>query len=141
MNDFISGESACLCGRVKIKANRINPKIIVCHCDMCRKWSGGSAISLRCGTEVAIEGSDNVHIFDSSAWAERGFCSNCGTHLFYRIKATGEYNMPAGFFPELQGLEMEVQYFSDQRPEYLCYANKTEELTAAQVFAKFAPKE
>ena len=22
----------------------------------------------------------------SSAWAERGFCKNCGSHLFYRLK-------------------------------------------------------
>jgi hypothetical protein len=81
-----------------------------------------------------------VHVFDSSKWAERGFCSNCGTHLFYRIKGTGEYSIPAGFFPELQGLEIEVQYFSDKRPDYYCFANKTKELTEAEVFAIYAPK-
>lgn len=140
MKDFVSGESTCLCGSVKIIAKSINPKLTVCHCDMCRKWGGGPALALQCGTEVDIEGSNKLHIFDSSAWAERGFCSNCGTHLFYRIKGSGEYNIPAGFFPGLKELEIEVQYFSDQRPDYYCFSNKTEELTAAEVFAKFAPK-
>ena len=139
MNNFVSGESSCLCGSVKIKANSINPKITVCHCDMCRKWGGGPALALQCGTEIEIEGSGKLNIFDSSDWAERGFCANCGTHLFYRIKGSGEYSIPVGFFPELTGLEIEMQYFSDQRSDYYCFANKTKELTAAEVFAKYAP--
>ncbi len=89
MQGFVSGESTCLCGSVKIKIKNIRPKVLVCHCDMCRKWSGGPALALQCGTEVGMEGMENVHIFDSSAWAERGFCANCGTHLFYRIKDSG----------------------------------------------------
>lgn len=137
---YVSGESSCLCGSVKIKANRINSALSVCHCDMCRKW-GGPAMALQCGTDVKITGSDKVHTYDSSEWAERGFCINCGTHLFYRFKGTGEYNIPAGFFPEIKGVKMAVQYFIDQRPDYYCFANKTEELTAAEVFAKFAPAE
>ena len=141
MKDFVSGESSCLCGSVRIKATRINPKITVCHCDMCRKWGGGPALALQCGTEIEIEGRGKLNVFASSDWAERGFCANCGTHLFYRIKGSGEYSIPAGFFPELKGLEIEVQYFSDQRPGYYCFANKTKELTAAEVFAKYAPAE
>ena len=141
MTDTISGESSCLCGSVKIRVSTISPKITVCHCDMCRKWGGGPAMALQCGTEVEIEGSDKIHVYDSSEWAERGFCADCGTHLFYRIKGTGEYSIPAGFFSKLKGLKMDVQYFSDQRPEYYCFANKTKELTAAEVFAKYAAAE
>jgi len=141
MNDLVSAESSCLCGSVTIKANSIKPLITACHCDMCRKWGGGPALALPCGTDVEIDGHDKVHIYDSSAWAERGFCANCGTHLFYRIKGTGEYSIPAGFFQELKGLEIEVQYFSDQRPDYYCFANKTKELTRDEVFALYAPPE
>ncbi len=138
MKNSISGESSCLCGAVKIKANSINPKLTVCHCDMCRKWSGGPALALDCGTDVEIAGSEHLKIYDSSDWAERGFCVKCGTHLFYRIKESGEYSIPAGFFPQLKGLKMDMQYFSDQRPNYYCFANKTKEMTAAEVFAKYA---
>ncbi|MFC1747222.1 GFA family protein [Pseudomonadota bacterium] len=142
MNDFIAGStSSCLCGCVTIKVNKINPRITVCHCDMCRKWGGGPAFALHCGTEVDISGADKVHVYDSSEWAERGFCVSCGTHLFYRIKGTGDYSVPAGFFPDLKALEIEVQYFSDSRPDYYCFANKTKELTGAEVFALYAPAE
>ena len=141
MKDFVSGESSCLCGRVKIKANRIIPKITVCHCNMCRKWGGGPALALQCGTELEIEGREQIHVFDSSEWAERGFCANCGTHLFYRIKDTGEYSIPAGFFPELKGLEIEAQYFIDKKPDYYCFTNKSKEFTEAETFAMYAPEE
>ena len=140
MKDFVSGESSCLCGNVKIRANSISPKITVCHCDMCRKWGGGPALALQCGTELEIEGCEQIHLFDSSEWAERAFCKNCGTHLFYRIKDTGEYSIPAGFFTELKELEIDVQYFSDKKPGYYCFANKTKELTGAEVFAMYAPE-
>ena len=142
MKEFVSeASSSCLCGSVNIKAINIDPRITACHCDMCRKWGGGPALALHCGTEVEIDGIDKVHIYDSSEWAERAFCANCGTHLFYRIKVTGEYSIPAGFFQELMCLEIEVQYFCDRRPYYYCFANKTKELTAAEVFAKYAPAE
>ncbi len=140
MSDLQQGNAKCLCGAVKIKALSVNPKITACHCGMCRKWSGGPALALQCGTNVEIEGIKNVKVFDSSEWAERGFCGNCGTHLFYRIKGTGEYSIPAGFFPELKDLEIEVQYFIDKKPSYYCFANKTKELTEKEVFALYAPE-
>ena len=50
-------------------------------------------------------------MYESSSWASRGFCSDCGTHLFFKLKKTGEYNMPVGLFSHLEGLEMSMQYF------------------------------
>lgn len=141
MTNLLSSESKCLCGSVKIKASSISPKITVCHCGMCRKWGGGPALALHCGAGIEINGGDKVKVYDSSDWAERGFCVNCGAHLFYRIKGTNEYSIPAGFFPELEGVEIDVQYFSDKRPSYYCFSNKTKELTEEEVFELYAPKE
>ncbi|NIT13149.1 MAG: GFA family protein, partial [Candidatus Dadabacteria bacterium] len=52
---------------------------------MCRKWCGGPLMAVNCGTDVTFEGEDNITVYDSSSWAERGFCSGCGSHLFYRL--------------------------------------------------------
>ena len=134
----ISGQSACLCGSVKITATKINPNFSACHCDTCRKWGGAPYFSLRCGVDVKIEGAENITRYESSAWAFRGFCSSCGTHLFYQIKETGEYNMPVGLFLNLEGLKMEMQYYSDQRPDYYCFSNETREMTKAEVERYFS---
>lgn len=87
-----------------------------------------------------MTGEENVTTYDSSTWARRGFCAKCGTHLFYQVKETGDYNMPVGLFPALEGLEMDMQYFSDQRPGYYCFSNKTKEMTRAEIMAFFASK-
>jgi hypothetical protein len=126
-----------LCGAVKITAEEINPKFTVCHCQSCRTWGGAPFFAVQCGTKVHIEGSDNVKMYQSSAWASRGFCVECGTHLFYKLKASSEYNMPVGLFPNLKGLEMDMQYFSDMRPSYYCFANETKEMTTAEIMAYF----
>lgn len=130
----------CLCGGVKITVAKINPKFTVCHCDSCRSWGGAPFFAVQCGADVKIDGSDKVKTYDSSSWACRGFCIDCGTHLFYKFKESGEYNMPVGLFPNLTGLEMDMQYFSDQRPEYYCFSNQTKEMTRDEIMTYFASK-
>lgn len=115
---MLSAKASCLCGAVKITANEINPKFTVCHCDTCREWGGAPFFAVQCSTSVKIEGSDKVKLYDSSSWASRGFCNECGTHLFFKLKQSGEYNIAVGIFKNLASLEMDMQYFSDQRPGY-----------------------
>jgi len=140
MKNLLSSESQCLCGKVRIKSSSINSKIIVCHCGMCRKW-GGPALAVECGSDLELEGNEYVSVYDSSDWAERAFCSSCGAHLFYRIKETKEVSVPVGLFPDLKGLEMEVQCFIDRKPDYYSFSNKTKKLTEKEVFDLYAPKD
>ena len=135
---MLTSQASCLCGSVKITANEINPKFTVCHCDSCRGWGGAPFFAIQCGTDVSIEGEEKIKTFKSSDWAKRGFCSECGTHLFYRLNKTGEYNMPVGIFQDLKDIEMDMQYFSDSRPDYYCFSNKTKEMTKAEIMAYFA---
>ena len=135
---MLNAKASCLCGSVKISAKEVNPKFTVCHCDTCRTWGGAPFFAVHCGTNVEIEGSEKIKMYASSSWASRGFCSDCGTHLFYKLKKSGEYNMPVGIFKNLKSLEMDMQYFSDQRPDYYCFSNKTKEMTSAEIMEYFA---
>jgi len=127
----------CLCGKVSISANNASNHVGACHCTMCRRWGGGPFMEIDCGADVDIGGGDNVSVFDSSDWAERGFCSNCGTHLFYRLKGTGQHMVPVGLFEDSAGLEFHLQVFVDERPDYYEFANTTKKLTGAEIFAMF----
>ena len=131
-------QTHCLCGAVTITAEEVNPKFTVCHCQSCRSWGGAPFFAVQCGTNVKIDGADYVKQYESSAWASRGFCTECGTHLFFKFKQSGDYNMPVGLFPNLAGLEMDMQYFSDARPSYYCFKNETKEMTTAEIMAHFA---
>ena len=130
-------KGACLCGAITIQANT-NGQVEVCHCSMCRRWGGGPLLAIHCGTEVTIEGSDHIQAFDSSEWGQRGFCKQCGTHLFYKLKSTGEYIMSAGLFQEETAFALKEQIFIDKKPSYYEFANQTPTMTEAEVFQKFA---
>jgi len=139
MSDIVEKVGNCLCGSVRIVASNIGKSIGACHCGMCRQWSGGPFLALDCGTDVTLEGEESIGIFASSQWAERGFCNKCGSHLFYRIKANRQYFVPVGLFREARGLVFDHQIFIDEKPPYYEFANETENMTGAEVFAKYAP--
>ena len=138
MAEHQSGEAKCMCGAVTVKAAKIDRHAGACHCGMCRKWSGGPLLAVDCGKDVLFEGDDNITVYSSSNWADRGFCSHCGTHLFYRLKASGQYIMPAGLFEKLD-YDFDHQIFIDRKPGWYAFENDTKDMTEAEVFAKYAP--
>ena len=104
---------------------------------ICRRWSAGPFLAVDCGQQVNFEGEDQVRVFHSSEWAQRGFCSQCGTHLFYRLIANGQYIMPADLFDDLGDIQFKGQIFIDKKPEYYEFANQTDMKTAEEVIAEF----
>ncbi len=56
-----------------------------CHCRMCQQASGGPFIFYVDFWKKDVTFTKGVPaIFQSSSWAERGFCRDCGTPLFLR---------------------------------------------------------
>ena len=132
------GEGNCLCGAVGIKAKDVPQKTGTCHCSMCRKWHGGPGFSVPCGPDLEFTGQENITIFDSSSWAQRGFCKQCGTHLFYKLKQTGLHMVSTSLFDNIKDFIFDHQYYIDQKPEYYSFADETDNLTEAEVMAKFS---
>jgi hypothetical protein len=130
---------SCLCGHVRIAITTTNQRVAACHCSMCRKWGGGPFFAIECGSEVRFDGADNISVFGSSAWAERGFCSTCGTHLFYRLKKEGHYFVPVGLLEDGQTWILDQQIFIDEKPSFYSFANHTKNLTGAEIFAQYSP--
>ncbi|MGI9319117.1 MAG: GFA family protein [bacterium] len=129
----------CLCGEVQFEVKNASICVAVCHCGMCRHWVGGPFMAVDCGTEVTFDGAENISIYDSSEWAERGFCKKCGSNLFYRIKGLNQYQIPPGLFDDDSNLVFNLQVFVDERPEYYDFSNNTNNMTGAEVYAKYGP--
>lgn len=136
MSDTLDVHGSCLCGVVKITA-QASRSIGACHCNMCRRWGGGPLLAADCGSDVKLEGGDQVATFGSSDWAERGFCRRCGSHLFYRLKGSNQYIMPVGLFEKFEGGEFDHQVFIDEKPSYYCFSGNTRDMTGAEVFAQY----
>jgi len=141
MTKFTSLKGSCLCGAVKVFAKTASNKAGACHCDMCRKWSGGPFMAVDCGTEVSFEGEKNIGLFGSSDWAERGFCTKCGSNLFYKLKETGQYMMAVGVFDDNESFVFDHQVFIDEKPDYYSFANETRNMTGEECFAEFGSSE
>jgi hypothetical protein len=133
---------SCLCGAVRMAIKTTSNSVGACHCGMCRKWGGGPLLALECGSDVQCDGTDSIVLFSSSAWAERGFCRTCGTHLFYRLKHEGHYAVPVGLLEEGEPWVFEQQIFIEEKPAFYAFANDTTNLTGAEVLAQYsAPAE
>lgn len=139
MSEQYQGKGHCLCRAISILVKTMRKSIDGCHCQMCRRWGGGPLLVVDCGSDVLFEGQDNITTFKSSEWAERGFCRQCGTHLFYRLKQNSQYFIPVGLFEQPQDFVFEHQIFIDEKPGYYCFSNETKNLTGDEVFAQFAP--
>lgn len=140
MHSTIEAHGNCLCGAVTIKAKSMSTEVGACHCGSCQKWTGGPLMTVDCKSDVEIEGQEHVSVFQSSDWAERAFCSRCGSSLYYRLKQTNQYIVPAGLF-DTERLQFDHQIFVDEKPKYYAFSNDTKMMTGAEVFAMFGSSE
>lgn len=138
MSDQTEVNGSCLCGAVRMAIKPTSTSVGACHCSMCRKWGGGPLLAVECESDVQIDGADNVSVFSSSEWAERAFCSRCGSHLFYRLKKGGLYAVPVGLLEDGGQWVFDHQLFVDEQPAFYAFANETKQLTGAEIFAQFA---
>ena len=128
-------KGSCLCKAVKVSTTSTNNEVGACHCGMCRKWGGSSLLVIDCSSDVSFEGEENIEVYQSSDWAERGFCKKCGSHLFHRLKQNNQHYIPVGIFDDRKGLVFDHQIFIDEKPEFYSFANKTKNMTGEEVFA------
>ena len=96
-------------------------------------------MGVSCGKDFSFEGSEHIPVYNSSEWAERGFCRNFGSNLFYRLKGSKELETAAGLFDDKGGFNFELQVFIDKKPFYYGVANITEEMTEQEVIDKYSP--
>jgi hypothetical protein len=75
---------SCLCGRVTFTVSGDLHPPDACHCVQCRKQSGHYFASTNVPRALlAITGEETLSWYKSSAKIRRGFCSICGSFLFW----------------------------------------------------------
>jgi hypothetical protein len=81
---------------------------------------------------IEFQGSEHIGRYDSSEWAERGFCTRCGTCLFYRLKADDKYIMAIGSFDEQSEFELVGEIYIDEKPPGYDFAGEHPRQTGAE---------
>jgi hypothetical protein len=129
-------EGHCLCGAVRIEIEEPNPYVEVCQCSMCRRW-GGAFYSALTGKSFTISGEDSITRYKSSDWAERAFCSRCGSNLWYRFLPTGnDRSFLAGLFSDADRFKIEKEIFADEKAVWCDLSGDHARQTGAEVIAE-----
>lgn len=106
----------CVCGAVQITIKGAHEQEIgACHCRMCQRWSGGLFVCFQTAPEaIAVSGPVSRH--QSSSFAERAFCTTCGSHLWMRDtdQADAPYDVMPGLFDAARGWPLRSEIYSDQ---------------------------
>src|SRR5215467_12625344 len=74
----------CCCGAVEIEVRGEPLEMGYCHCENCRRYSTApvSAFTLWKRENVTlIKGAEFLGRFKSSDFSDRGYCTNCGSHI------------------------------------------------------------
>ncbi|GAA0870054.1 GFA family protein [Brevundimonas basaltis] len=127
----------CLCGAVTFTAV---PKhgMHACHCENCRRWTGGVYLGVDCGDSVEVATPEAVAVYDSSDWATRSFCRACGSTLFWTLKGGGLTAVSAQAFDDPSVFAFESEIFIESKPDNYDFAGDRDRMTGEEVMAQFA---
>lgn len=130
----------CLCGAVQFEVQKPD-YIDACHCTMCQKWNGGPWLSTSFISNFNLEKSADLTWYDSSKWARRGFCSKCGSNLFYQLKEEAEkLVVSAGVLDLPEGFRLAKEIFIEDKPDYYDFNGQQKRMTGAEVLADYGAK-
>ena len=112
MSDFTG---RCLCGAVTFSGRWGGDDLRACHCSQCRRWSGHVwAAAETADPTIRGEGTWSR----SSKHAERGFCPECGSSLFWRRRDRGGIEVAPGAVDSPTGLRMAGHIFVADKGDY-----------------------
>lgn len=110
---------SCLCGAVAFKiAGRLRD-VVACHCGQCQRSHGHYGAYSRSATDdVAFTEQRGLKWYRSSEHADRGFCAECGSSLFWRPLNGSHIAVAAGCLDNAPDLKLVGHIFCDDIPDY-----------------------
>ena len=93
----MSVKGSCECQGVMFELTGELRDVVFCHCSQCRKTFGHywAATQVSKGNLNLIKAT-SLSWYDSSDKARRGFCSVCGSSMFYERKGIDKISVSAG---------------------------------------------
>ena len=135
MTEKAAIEGRCLCGAVSIELEKPADRLEICQCDMCRRW-GGAFYAAMTGDAAIVSGGEAIAVYRSSEWAERAFCSRCGSTLWFRFLPTGNRSFSAGLFDAAKDIPVDRAIFADRAAVWARVEGAHARLDEAEILAQ-----
>ncbi len=109
---------SCLCGAVTFEVSQSLPGPDACHCTQCRKFSGHYFASTDVPkSAVTIQGSQHLTWF-ATGKVRRGFCSTCGSSLFWDPVERDWMGIALGAFESPTGTRLRIHVHVASKGDY-----------------------
>lgn len=107
----------CQCGAIRYRLNTFPKYPHICHCRMCQKAFGSFFAPLAGGVlrEDFEVTRGEIATFQSSDEAERGFCADCGTPLYFRYLTSKFVAASIGSLDHPERVKPTFQYGTEGR--------------------------
>ena len=112
----------CLKVLVSVEITNTFSDVEVCHCVQCRKWTGHFFSNIEVPRDsLEISGVDSITWYCSSEKVRRGFCTNCGSSLFFDPIDRNKHNwvgVAMGALDTSTGSKISLHIFTDEKGDY-----------------------
>lgn len=110
---------SCLCGAVRFEVAGELKAPDACHCTACRKTTGHYLVSTDVPRDrLTVYGAEQVSWYASSEKVRRGFCSVCGSTLFWDPVHRDWTSIALGAFEAPTGTHVAQHIFVDEKGDY-----------------------
>jgi hypothetical protein len=110
---------SCLCGAVKYEVHGVLRPVIACHCIQCRKQTGSyMSTTSAADQDLRIVEDRGLKWYRSSGDAQRGFCKECGSVLFWKKDGSDNTSITAGTIDGPTGAPLEGHIFCESAGDY-----------------------
>lgn len=110
----------CGCGGVRYRITEALRDVINCHCERCRRITG----HFMAATATTVHGLDLVESatlrwYEPSGGVFYGFCSSCGSTLFWRTDTEPDHvSIAAGTLDQPSGLRTTSAWWTAEAADY-----------------------
>ncbi len=119
LENMKSLHGSCMCRSVQYEITGECREIIACHCNECRKFSGHfTAATATAPGNLIILCDKGLKWYRSSSVAQRGFCANCGSTLFWKPDSGDRISIYAGTIDGQSGLTLGSHIFVEEKGDY-----------------------
>ena len=110
---------SCLCGSVRFRLRGPLHDVVICHCAFCRRATTHVGAYTACAvSDLEIESTRTLRWYRASPRARRGFCSKCGSQLFWEPTPATHISISAGSLNPPTGLKIEAHLCAAQKGDY-----------------------
>lgn len=128
-------EGQCLCGAVRFAITPPSLFCVHCHCRFCRVAHGAAFVTWVGAHEDRFDlvaGDELLRWYQSSPQSRRGFCSACGTTLYYTSTLSpGEVHVARALIPGEIDRTPQAHVFYDHRPPWLDCADELSKIDSS----------